>query len=277
MGEIDRKQFRDAVIEVKKAWVFEDWAPVLTPLFRLAMFDMLPVLDELSGLDRAKLISAANLIQNQGRLGDISWRRLKFAVTVIEKREISDFGLNDDNQVNDGRVFLGCTRLVDSEVRAEIIKALDQARAAIKNGDKGTEYATLGGDENRCCGEACIAWNKVLVGKRRAQPGASLDSSLAAAAHYMLARFHVCAAKASIGQMDMVIDMYDNKKRDAIARGDRDLKSMALKPGSRPYPPDFGIKRWAKQGSIEGEADRQRCNANSSTPYIFPDVDGGEA
>ena len=32
--------------------------------------------------------------------------------------------------------------------------------------------------------------------ERRAVPRASLDANMAAAAHYMLARFHVCAAQA---------------------------------------------------------------------------------
>jgi hypothetical protein len=65
----------------------------MAPLFRLAMFDILPVLGELSPLDRSKLVSAANVLQTRGKLGDASWRRLQFAMTVVEKHEIDDFGL----------------------------------------------------------------------------------------------------------------------------------------------------------------------------------------
>jgi len=276
MAEIDRKQFRDTVAEVKKAWGVEDWAPVMAPLFRLAMFDMVPVLNELSFFDRSKLISAANLLQTQGRLGDASWRRLQFAIKVIEDREIADFGL-DDYQVNDGREFLGCTRVSDDDVQAEINNALSEARAPIRAGRRGTEYATLGLDENKCCGEFRAAWVPILVGKRRAVRGASLISSLAAAAHYMLARFHVCAAKASKWQMNQVIDMYDNKKRNAIAHGDKNLSSMAITPGNPPFPPDFVIRKWAYKGSDDGDLDRLRCNANASLPVVIPEVDGSDA
>ena len=160
-------------------------------------------------------------------------------MTVIERREIDDFGLKDENQVNDGREFLGCTRLTDDGVKAEIADALNEARIAIREGRKGTQYATLGGDEKRCCGEIRAAWLPILVGKRRAYNGASLKSNLAAAAHYMLARFHVCSAKAKDWQMDQVIDGYDNKKRNAIAHGDKELSSMALTPGNRPLPSGF--------------------------------------
>jgi hypothetical protein len=158
-----------------------------------------------------------------------------------------------------------------------ITNALNEARIAIREGKKGTEYATLGGDENRCCGEIRVAWVPILVGKRRAFNGASLNSNLAAAAHYMLARFHVCSAKAKDWQMDKVIDMYDDKKRNAIAHGDKELSSMALTPGNRPYPPDFDIRRWTCQGSKDGELDRQRCNANASGPLLIPEVNGGDA
>ena len=70
-------------------------------------------------------------------------------------------------------------------------------------------------------------------------------SNLAAAAHYMLARFHVCAGKATIMQMKTVIDGYDAKKRIAINGGDKELKTIALAKESRPFPPDFAIKGWA--------------------------------
>jgi hypothetical protein len=93
----------------------------------------------------------------------------------------------------------------------------------------------------------------------------------------MLARFHVCAGKATIMQMQTVIDGYDAKKRIAIARGDKELKTMALTKGNRPFPPDFAIRDWAYKGATDGEVDRLRCNSKTSPPIVFPDVNGSEA
>jgi hypothetical protein len=118
---------------------------------------------------------------------------------------------------------------------------------------------------------------RILVKKRRAFPRASLNANLAAAAHYMLARFHVCAALASNWQMDRVIEGYDNKNRQRIASGDRGLNSMALTPGNPPFPPDFAVTKWAKQGSVDGNADRIRCNPNADLPLLVPAVNGSDA
>jgi hypothetical protein len=104
-----------------------------------------------------------------------------------------------------------------------------------------------------------------------------LISNLAAAAHYMAARFHVCAALASQWQMKRVIDGYDAKKRLKIGMGDRDLKSMALTPGNPPFPSDFAIRNWAYKGAADGNLDGVRCNSNAHRPILFPDVNGSEA
>src|ERR1700752_1778243 len=68
MSNQDRDQFRSAVKKIKSAILFEDWEPAMAPLTRLAMFDMLPVIDELGFFDRSKLASAANLMHEQKRL-----------------------------------------------------------------------------------------------------------------------------------------------------------------------------------------------------------------
>jgi hypothetical protein len=124
-----------------------------------------------------------------------------------------------------------------------------------------------------CCGAVGAAWSPILVNQRRL-PGASLIANLAAAAHYMLARYHVCAAKAAAWQMKIVIDGYDAKKRGLIADGDRDLKKIAL-TGNRPFPPDFAIRNWANKGADDGEVDRLRCNSKAIRS-VFPDVNGQE-
>lgn len=151
-------------------------------------------------------------MHDRGRLSDISFRRIQFAFAVVEQREIRDFQLPEE-QVNDGRVFLGCTPLNDDEVRRLVRQTLDEANAAIRAGESGTEWATLAGDQYSCCGAARFAWH-ILVKKRRAFPRASLNANLAAAAHYMLARFHVCVALASTWQMDRVIDICCNPNAD---------------------------------------------------------------
>jgi hypothetical protein len=211
------------------------------------------------------------------RLSKIAFNKVQFALGVVDQHEIYDLGLPDD-QVNDGREFLGCTRVDDKGVQREIESALNEARVAISNGKfaVGTKVPAIGAKDS-CYGAVGVAWTPVLVKKPRAKPGASLISNLAAAAHYMLARYHVCAAKASQSQMNTVIDGYDAEKRIKIMRGDVDLNSMALTPGNRPFPQDFGIRRWAYKGSADGNVDRPRCNAGASLPLLFPDVNGCEA
>ena len=275
MGKFDQDRFHDAVRKIKSSF-FEDWGPALSPLTRLAMFDMLPAIDSLGFLDRQKLASAAQLNHGWDRLSGISLQRIRFAFEVIERREIRDFDLPEE-QVNDGREFLGCTRLNEVEVRRLIDETLVAAKNAIQARVKGSEWANLAGAKYSCCGAVNFAWLEILVKKRRARPGASLDANMAAAAHYMLARFHVCAAQARVWQMDQVIDGYDTKKRRAIESGDKRLSSMALTPNNPPFPPDFGIAKWAKRGSVEGEADRLRCNANESLPLLIPEVSGSDA
>jgi len=115
------------------------------------------------------------------------------------------------------------------------------------------------------------AWLDDLV-RQRQVPGKSLISNVAAAAHYMLSRSHVCTARASVWGMKQVIDEYDAKKRRAISSGDKDLKTIAL-TGNRPYPPDFGMRNWAYKGAQDGFMDWQRCNSAKSPPVI-PEVKG---
>jgi len=232
MSVIDEQRFKDAVSQAKDKGsqgliiddryasafgsIRDEWVAALHALNRLAMFDMLPALEAITFDDRRWLIWVE---QNKHVIGEGALKRIASAKFIVENREIADHDLLED-QVNDGREFLGCTRLDNAGVQKIIDSALNQARAAIQNGVKGTEWATLGGTANRCCGVVRAAWFPILVGQRRV-PGASLNSNLAAAAHYMLARFHVCAAKATKRQMNLIIEAYDEKKRGAISNGHR--------------------------------------------------------
>jgi hypothetical protein len=261
MSVADQKLFTDAVAKAKAGQGFfggtnfEEWIVALQACNRLAMSDLLRALES---LDPRDVIQMQTVETQKSVMGERGWKRLWFARTVVWNREIEDQGLPDD-QVNDAREFLGCTRLDDGGVHQTINHALNTA-GALSTGDP-------------CCGPVGAAWSPILVNQRRV-PGASLIANLAAAAHYMLARYHVCAAKAAAWQMKIVIDGYDAKKRGLIADGDKDLKGVAL-TGNRPFPPDFAIRNWAYKGADDGEVDRLRCNSKAIRS-VFPDVNGQE-
>lgn len=278
MGLTDQKQFTDAValaasktsILFGRTWN-DEWTAALNACNRLAMFDILPALASLPGDQRRFLltnshpnprspIGVSRFLPDDSRkkvIGEGGVNRIWFAYDVIMFREIEDHGVPEE-QVNDGREFLGCTRLDDDGVRAKIGDALAQARTRGITG---------------CCEAVGAAWSPILVSQRRAFNGASLVANVAAAAHYMLARYHVCAGLASQRQMKIVVDGYDAQKRIAIATGDRDMKSIALTPNNPPFPPDFEITKWAYKGADDGEADRLRCNSKASVNLI-PNVNG---
>jgi hypothetical protein len=283
VGADDRKRFTDAVAKANSTGVLHtlfvddtsDWVEALYALNRLAMFDMLPALEAIGFFDRNRLETTEGL---KHVIGDGGIKRIQCARHIVELREIQDDGLPPE-QINDGREYLGCTRLDDDGVQKIIDEALSKARTAVAAGAEPLEP---------CCGVYRHAWAgrlpnhatgydpACLVAKRRAYANASLNSNMAAAAHYLLARYHVCAAKATPSQMNTVIEGYDAQKRQAIAHGDRDLKTIALTPNNRPFPPDFVIRNWAKKGSADGDVDRLQCNASASQPILLPDVNGQE-
>lgn len=262
MGIADQKQFTDAVAGRGRGLLREDWVPAVHALNRLAMFDMLPALAAISQLERDAVERHAQRVVGLGAA-----KRIMFANIVVRMREIPDWsGSVPEDQINDARAFLGCTAMDNAGVQRFIDDALAKARAAVPTLPN---FAS-----ETCCGVFKYAWLKVLVPQRQA-PGGSLISNLAAAAHYMLCRYHVCAAKATVRQMKMVVDGYDAKKRAAIARGDVNLRTMALTT-NRPFPPDFAVKKWSYNGAEDGERDRLRCNANESLPWIMPTVNQSE-
>jgi len=271
MSEVDRQLFTDAVSNAGDASQGRSpiglpndgraaWVAALNACNRLSMPDMLVALDGVQREDRLKM---TNTLMPRGVPGGVpelgkGADRIMFAMVAVDAREITDVGLPED-QVNDGREYLGCTRMDDDGVRRVINESLSRGSAG-RPGDP-------------CCGVVAAAWVDILVPQRRL-PGGSLISNVAAAAHYMLARYHVCAAKAFPWEMKTVIDGYDEKKRLLISQGDRDLRGIAL-TGNRPFPPDFAIRKWAYKGADDGEADRVRCNSKARRP-VFPDINGQE-
>jgi len=270
MSEADQQLFVDAVshandVSNSKSPIgirnegHQEWVAALKDCNRLSMPDMLSALDKVQKDDRLKMVNTLMPrgvpgVPELGKGAD----RIMFAVCAVDNREIIDAGL-PDAQVNDAREYLGCTRLEDDEVRRVINESLMRGSA----GRRGEP----------CCGVVAAAWVDILVPQRRL-PGGSLIANVAAAAHYMLSRYHVCAAKAFPWEMKTVIDGYDEKKRRLIANGDRDLKGIAL-TGNRPFPPDFAIRKWAYKGADDGEADRVRCNSKARRP-VFPEINGQE-
>jgi hypothetical protein len=238
------------------------WREAVDALSRLAMFDMLPALASVTLNDRGNVQAQASQ-----QLVPDAFDRICFARFVVEQREISDFGIPAE-QVNDGRQYLGCTRMDDSDVQAEITAALSLARTQLQTIPILRKYDD---DEVPQCRILRKAWG-LLAAKRKEGTGASLISDVAAAAHYMLARYHVGSAKASWNNMKLAIEGYDVKKRQKIAQGDPDLQSMAITTGNRPFPPDFALRAWASTGADDGFKDWCRYNKKVSPP-LFTTLD----
>jgi hypothetical protein len=263
MGLADQQLFINAVAGARGTLGQAPWRAAFDALNRLSMFDMLAALSAVSAEDRtnvlirgaldvAEIAAGPEFMAHEPRLA-----RLNFALTVVNSREIADFGLPVAT-VNVGREFLRCTPIEDAGVQRIIDASLVTARAEAP-GNRQYSYES-------CCGIFRYAWLRVLVPQRQA-PNGSLISNLAAAAHYMLARYHVCAARASGSQMNLIADGYDMDKRRRILSGDRELRGVAI-TSNPPFPPDFAIRGWAYRGSAEGERDHSRCNSAVSFPLV---------
>ena len=113
MSGADQKQFTDAVAKAKADQGFfggtnyDDWTAALQACNRLAMLDLLPALES---MDPRDVIQLQTVEAQKNVIGERGAKRIWFARTVVWSREIEDQGLPDD-QVNDAREFLGCTRL----------------------------------------------------------------------------------------------------------------------------------------------------------------------
>lgn len=117
------------------------------------------------------------------------------------------------------------------------------------------------GNADACCGTVEVAFRN-LQSLRRV-PGASLDLDLAAAEHYMFARFMVCRGAVSVMQMKALVVGYDMKKWIDRARGNPNATATTANPVS---PPDSGVVRWGLQGADEGSRDHDRCNPTVNPP-----------
>src|SRR5258708_21608769 len=113
------------------------------------------------------------------------------------------------------------------------------------------------GNGDACCGQVEVAFRD-LQNERRV-PGASLDLDLAAAEHYLFARFMVCRGVVSPLQMRTLIIAYDAKKWIDRARGNPNATATTPNPVS---PSDTDVVLWGLRGVSEGSLDHDRCNAS---------------
>lgn len=115
--------------------------------------------------------------------------------------------------------------------------------------------------EPGCCGTVEQAFRDLQAQRR--VPGASLDEDLAAAEHYMYARFTVCTGGISKIQMDAMVVGYETVKGILQAVGLDSLMQTTANP-TAPASQDSVI--WGLAGSLAGKQDHDRCNSGVEAP-----------
>jgi hypothetical protein len=120
MSKFDQQKFIKAVAEADSAWLLPDWDDAVDALSVLSMPDMLQALAAITDDQLGTVYKHATY--NVLDLGHLKFNRIDFACNVVRNRGIVDNGIPLD-QVNDGREFLGCTRLDDKGVQCEIDRA----------------------------------------------------------------------------------------------------------------------------------------------------------
>lgn len=95
--------------------------------------------------------------------------------------------------------------------------------------------------------------------------GDSADESLAAAEHYLFARYMVSNAVVSENQMNLMVLGYDGIKAIAQTNStlERAMRHNPLRPTSRI---SVSSVMWGLQGVTDGEADRRQFNPNATVP-----------
>jgi hypothetical protein len=112
----------------------------------------------------------------------------------------------------------------------------------------------------------CAFWCGICLDDDRAAKARSLpDFKFSGRRASHACTYHVCGADASVAQMKVIIDGYDQAKRLDIARGTPNARAAT---GNPVFPPEFSVSKWAYRGADEGEVDRRRCNPNKSSPAI---------
>jgi hypothetical protein len=120
---------------------------------------------------------------------------------------------------------------------------------------------TASDDGDPCCGRLGNAFRALQA--QRQQPGHSLDLDLAAAEHYMFARWMVCTGFVSPTQMRVLTSGYDLKKRLDRLLGSPNREQVTSNPVS---PPDRDVVRWGHLGVDAEAVDHDVCNAGTKPP-----------
>ena len=128
-----------------------------------------------------------------------------------------------------------------------------------------SRYLSNVGNADACCGKVEVAFRALQAARRL--PGASLDLDLAAAEHYMFARFMLCTGTVSATQMRTLIVGYDAKKLIDRLRNNPNAAATTANPVS---PPDADVIRWGLRGVVEGQTDHDRCNSTVKPPMWRP-------
>jgi hypothetical protein len=97
--------------------------------------------------------------------------------------------------------------------------------------------------------------------------GASLDMNLAAAEHYMLARWWVGTGYVNPLQMRTVVVGWDADKILNKLRGQPEANQVTKNPAS---PPDADVTRWGLKGVSDGVIDHDQFNPGVSPPLYRP-------
>jgi hypothetical protein len=116
-------------------------------------------------------------------------------------------------------------------------------------------------EAGRCCGQVEVAFRDLQTQRRL--PGKSLDLDLAAAEHYLFARWMVCTGTISTHQMRALVIGYDAKKLiDRLLDNPNKLQTTT-NPVS---PPNADVVAWGLQGVDDGIAEHDRCNKGVQAP-----------
>ena len=119
------------------------------------------------------------------------------------------------------------------------------------------------GSEPGCCGAVNRAFRELQ--RRRRLPGGSVDENLAAAEHYMFARWMVCEGTVSVTQMRAMVVGYDTLKILGFGR----LMQTTSNPTA---PGSTAAMQWGLNGVNDGDAQHTRCNSSVVPPTFNSDA-----
>ena len=109
------------------------------------------------------------------------------------------------------------------------------------------------------------AW--IQLSDRRCEPGRSTDLDLAAAEHYLLARYLVASGEVGEAQMSVIAEGYYGKKFWDSAFANSSTVTVTSNPVSQL---DLGVVAWGVVGAKHGAADHARHHVSRSPPFWRP-------